>query len=238
MRLLSISNILRQRGFGPFAGLFFIASLLFIPPSIQAGQNNHVTILYYFSMTCRHCLDAKPAIVELSRQFTIEGQNVGNVAAEGYPFPVKPADKKKSKEVYKVQGVPTLVVFVNKVHKQNIAGTRDIDDAAVVIKALDHGAMTVTDAAEKAPEGDITVVGWIAVKGEYFNNAQFLITDRKTDLQVKAWLPLEAMKSMVPNANRPRLMSDVIRKPVVLKGHIIKSATGNLFLVKEEIPVD
>ena len=239
MRLLSkITIISRQRGFGPFAGLFIFFLFLSIPLAIQAGPNEHVKVLYYFSMSCKHCIDAKPAIIALSKKFPIEGQNVGDIAVVGYPFPVRPADKKRSKEEYEVKGVPTLVVFIDNERKQNIAGARDIDDATIIVTALARGAKTITEVAQKKPTGEITVTGWIGAKGEYFKNAQFFITDRKTELPIKAWLPLEAMKSMAANKNRPRVMSDVVRRPVMLKGNITASPTGVLFQVKEELRID
>ncbi|MGE5174153.1 MAG: hypothetical protein ACM3MD_10030 [Betaproteobacteria bacterium] len=77
------------------------------------------------------------------------------------------------------------------------------------------------------------ITGWIVAKGEYFKKAQFFITDRTTELPVKAWLPLEAMKGLF-KSKRPRLMSDVVKKPVVLKGSIKKTVTGSIFMVKEE----
>lgn len=238
MRFLRFFMSIRQRGFGSFAGLFLIISYLLIPQCAQAAAHDHVKILYYFSMTCRHCLDAKPAVLNLSRKYAVEGQNVGDIPAQGYPFSVKAADKKQSKDVYKVAGVPTLVVFIDDVLRLNIAGSQDIGDAEVIIRALDRGAMTVTEAAEKTSEGEITVVGWVSAQGEYFRNARFFITDRKTDLQIKPWLPLEAMKSMAPNSKRPRLMSDIIRRPVLLKGSVTKTSAGKIFTVKEELHID
>jgi thiol-disulfide isomerase/thioredoxin len=237
MRLLRLSNILRRRGFGPSAVFLFAFLLLCIPLITQAGPNAHVKILYYFSMSCRHCFDAKPAVVALSKEFTVEGQNVGDSDATGYPFPVRPGDKKKSKEEYGVKGVPTLVVFIDNERKQNIAGAQDIGDAKFIIKALAKGAKTVTEAVEKKPTGDITLTGWVSAKGEYFKNAQFFITDRKTEVLVRPWLPLEAMRSMARN-NKPRLMSDVVRRPVMLRGSMTASANGYLFQVKEELPID
>ncbi len=153
-----------------------------------------------------------------------------------FPFPVKPGDKKLAKGIYGVQGVPTLAILIDNVYKQKIAGTPDIQDAKVIVKALAQGAKTVTEAAG-TQEGEITITGWIIAKGEYFKKAQFFITDRKTELPIKAWLPLEAVKSPV-SKKRPKLMSDVIRKPVVLKGSIKKTAAGSVFQVKEELGID
>jgi hypothetical protein len=73
--------------------------------------------------------------------------------------------------------------------------------------------------------------------GSYFKNAPFSISDRSTELPIKAWLPLETVKSPFQN-KRPRLMSDVIRKPVVLKGIVQRKGTGVIFHVEEEIPID
>jgi thiol-disulfide isomerase/thioredoxin len=220
-----------------FAGLFFIIWALFGPTIIQAGQNDHVKILYYFSMTCRHCIDAKPAVIALSKEYSIEGRNVGTLAAQGYPFPIKTVDKKTAKEVYGITGVPALAVLIDGVYKQKIAGASDIQDAKTIIKALSLGAMTVTEAKRNAKDAEITITGWVISQGEYFKNARFLLTDRTTEIPVKAWLPLEAVKSPL-NKTTPRLMSSVIRKPAVLKGSFKQTETGSIFLVKEELPLD
>ena len=233
MHVVTRYGNIRQRGIGLFAGFLLFAWLLMYPSAISAGQNSHVKILYYFSVSCKHCIAAKPSIIALSKEFNIEGRNAGTTAAAGYPFPVKTADKKIAKEVYGIQGVPTLAVLINGAFKQKIAGTPDIQDAAVIIKALSGNALTVTEAAEKAPEGDIIVTGWIVARGASLNKVRYFITDRRTDLPVKVWLPIEAMKGLVQN-KRPRLMSDVVKKPVVLKGGIQKTSTGNVFVVKEE----
>ena len=107
----------------------------------------------------------------------------------------------------------------------------------MIIQALARGAKTVTEAAADAYQRQITVVGWIIARGENLKKAQYFITDRKTELLVKPWLPLEAVKGLVSRSG-PRLMSDVVRKPVVLKGSVKRSGAGRIFQVKQELGSD
>jgi thiol-disulfide isomerase/thioredoxin len=210
---------------------------LLCPLPVPAAQKPDIKILYFFSTTCRHCSDARPSIIALSKEFSIAGLQFGEGQPAAFPFPVKAGDKKIAKEVYGIAGVPTIAVLVDGKYKQKIEGAADIQDAKIIIKGLAGGAITVSEAAEKAGAGEFTVTGWIVAKGEYFKNARFFLTDRKTELPVKAWLPLEVVKSPVQK-KRPKLMSDVIKKPVVLKGQVKKTAAGDVFVVRTEVPVD
>lgn len=237
MRILNRYLCKRGGGFGPLLGFFILWTLFLFPSSVLAAQNAHIKILYFFSTTCRHCIDARPSVLALSKEFNIQGLQFGGGQRAVLPFPVEAGDKKVAQEVYGVAGVPTMAVLVDGKYKQKIAGTPDIQDAKVIVRALAQGAKTVTEAATGTQEGQITITGWIIAKGEYFKKAQFFITDRKTELPIKAWLPLEAVKSPVAK-KRPKLMSDVIRKPVVLKGSIKKTVAGGVFQVKEELGID
>jgi thiol-disulfide isomerase/thioredoxin len=230
-----VSN--RQRGIGPFAGLFPIGWLILFSTLVFAAQNNHVKILYFFSPSCKYCIDAKPYILDLSKEYGIEGQRFGEGTSPSFPFPVKAGDKKLAQGTYGVQGIPTLAVLVDGVYRQKIAGMTDIRDAKVIIKGLVSGAMTVTEAAQKVNKKEIIVTGWIIAKGEYFKNARFFLTDRSTEIPLKAWLPLELVKSSVQK-KKLKLMSDMLKKPIVLKGSIKKTTAGNIFFVKAEVPVD
>jgi len=237
--MLFVNRISRKRGegFGPLLGFFIIWAIFLFPSSVPAAQNTNIKILYFFSTTCRHCVDARPFVISLSKEYSVQGLQFGEGQRAVLPFPVEAGDTKIAKEVYGVAGVPTMAVLVDGKYKQKIAGTPDIQDAKVIIRALAQGAKTVTEAATEAREGQITITGWIIAKGDYFKKAQFFITDRKTELLVKAWLPIEAAKSPVPK-KRPTLMSDVIRKPVVLRGSIKKTPTGSVFQIKEELGID
>ncbi len=183
---------------------------------------------------------AKPSIIELSKEYDVEGIHFDGGKPQSLPFPVKSGDK-KIREKYGVRGYPTLVVLLDGTFKQRIAGTSDVQDAKVIIKALSNGALTVTEAAKKDGKREITITGWISARGEYFKNAQFIISDRTAELPVQAWLPLEAVRSPFTKkmqSKQPRMMSDVVRKPVVLVGSIKKTESGSIFQVKEEIRVD
>ncbi len=237
MRVVTRCGMNRQKGIGPFAGLFFFAWIIFFSTLVSAAQDNHVKILYFFSPSCKHCIDAKPFILDLSKEYSIDGLRFGEGTSPSFPFPIQAGDKKIAQGTYGVQGVPTLAILIDGMYRQKIEGMPDIQDAKVIIKGLASGAMTVSEAAQEVDKGEITVTGWIIAKGEYFKNARFFLTDRKTELPIKAWLPLEVVKGPVQK-KRPKLMSDVIKKPVVLKGHFRKTAAGKVFFVKAEVPVD
>jgi thiol-disulfide isomerase/thioredoxin len=232
----SIISIL-QKGFGSFVVMLLILWLFVAPSTGHTAQNHRVKIIYFFSPSSPDCIDAEPAVIALGREYSMEGYNFGKIAPRGYPFPVKPGDKKNARKVYGIKGIPSLVVIIDGVYKQKMEGAADIQDAKSIIKALSGGAMTVTEAAKNAKKAEFTVSGWIVAKGKYFKNVRFMLTDRTTEIRVKAWLPLEAVKSPIRKES-PRLMSNVIGKPVVLRGSLTPSETGCLFLVKEEIPSD
>ncbi len=237
MRTLSLDTSDRRISSGPFLAFLSLLLLLFSPSVDHAAENPHVKILYFFSLPCPDCLEAEPAVIALGREYSVEGRNLGTKAAQGYPFPVKMGGKKHARKVYGIKEIPSLAVLVDGHRRQKIEGTSDIKDAKSIIKALSGGAITVTEAAKKGTDAELTVTGWVIVKGEYFKNVRFMLTDRTTELQVKAWLPLETMKSPMKRT-MPRLMSNVIRKPVVLKGSLTQTDTGGLFIVTEELPLD
>jgi len=98
--------------------------------------------------------------------------------------------------------------------------------------------LTVSEAVEGISQGDVIITGFLLNRGAYFDkNAKFILTDRRKDIHVNPWLPLEAVKSKFKKT-RPRLMSDVIGKPVVLKGKLVKTDAGFQLTVKEEVIVE
>ncbi len=202
-----------------------------------AVTSHHIKILYFYSESCTGCIAAEPLVIAFGKEYDVEGFRYGDGNLRSLPFPVKVWDAKIAKEKYGVNECPTLVVLVDGVSRQKIAGASDVQDAKTIIRALADGAMTVSEAARSAGEGEITITGWIASKGAYFKDAKFSITDRATEMPITAWLPLEAMKSPF-RTMRPRIMSDVIGKPVVLRGIVERKAEGSVFRVKEEIPID
>ncbi len=232
MRIVTRFGINRQRGLGLFAGFLILASAAFV----FAGQDSRVKILYFFSPSCRHCIDAKPFIMDLSKEYSIEGFRFGEGNTPPFSFPITAGDKKIAREKYDVKGVPTLAILIDGVYRQKIEGMPDIQDARVIIRGLAKGAVTVTEAAQRK-KGELTITGWLIARGINFKKAQFFITDRRTELPVKAWLPREVVKSPVQK-KRPKLMSDVVKTPLILKGSFHKSAAGTVFFVAEEVPAD
>jgi hypothetical protein len=146
---------------------------------------------------------------------------------------VRKGDKKTSAR-YGLEGVPALVVLRNGSLIQVIRGENDIRDARDLLRAFRKGAMTVSEAVEQGPQKTSNVAGWIVSRGEYFRNGGFFLTDRKQKIAVKPWLPIEAIKSPF-RKTRPRLMSDVINKPVLLEGTLTKINDDLQFTVRKEI---
>lgn len=202
-----------------------------IPSFVYAAPDKNIKILYFFSPSCQHCIDAKPFIMNLSKEYNIEGLQLGEGNPPSFPFPVNKGDKAIAQETYDVRGVPTLVILFDDVYRQKISGMPDIRDAQVIVQGLKSGAMTVTEAMQTVKDREITITGWIIARGLNFQKAQFFITDRKTELSIKAWLPREVVKSPFQERS-PRLMSDVIKKPVILKGSIKKIDGRDTFFVQ------
>ncbi|MCK9418037.1 MAG: thioredoxin family protein [Nitrospirae bacterium] len=191
------------------------------------------TILYFYSSTCPHCKNVAPVMKDLSKEYKIQGLLYGKDAGEQMPYEVKKGDKATSSK-YGVKGVPSLVMLKDDKFRLKIAGEHNIKDAPLILKAFRKGALTVSEAIEKGPRKTYTVIGWIGSRGEYFKNARFVLTDRKRTISVKPWLPLEAVKSPFKKA-RPRLMSDVIDKPVLIEGLLTKINDDLQFTVRKEI---
>ena len=220
-----------------FFRLFFLFIFLqaFVVAS-SAGAEDRLHLLYFFTATCPHCKQATPVVSQLSAHYNIQGIVYGRENPGPLPFPVRQGTREEV-NLYHIEGVPSLVVLSGGKVKYVFIGEQSIRDAPVLLNAFRGGALSVSEALAQGPGGDYTMAGWIISRGEYFNDAHFFLTDRKKQVPVQPWLPLEAVKSPFKKA-RPRLMSDVIDRPVVLKGTLIKSGAGLLFLVKEEVRRD
>lgn len=170
---------------------------------------------------------------ELSKGYDIEGFYYGRKEPEPQPFPVKRGTK-ELKERFGLRGVPSVVVIEEGRLRIRFQGARDIKDASFIIKAFNMGAMTVSEAMDKPSSEEVIITGWLIHKGRYFEkDPGFFITDRQREVSVSPWLPLEAVKS--PFKKRPRVMSDLIGRPVVLRGRLIKAEKGYQFIVVQEL---
>ena len=217
----------------------FLIFIFLVAVSVeQLKAKDSIKVLYFFSATCPYCKETTPYVNELSKEFEVEGILFGREEAKGLSFPVRKGTKELANK-YSVKGVPTLIVLKNDLFKQKIIGIRDIKDARTIIKAFEMGAVSVSEAIEKNPKREFIITGWIINKGDYFEkDPKFFITDRYKEISVNAWLPLETVKSPFKK-QRTRLMSDVIDKPVVLKGRLTITEKGEIkFQVKKEINFD
>jgi thiol-disulfide isomerase/thioredoxin len=216
----------------PRKALFVIIAIISLS-SISAARQDELSVLYFFSANCTHCKRVLPAVRELSREYTVQGLLYGKDDPGPMPFNVRKGDKETSAR-YGLEGVPALVVLRNGSVKQVIRGEYDIRDARALLWAFRRGALTVSEAIEQGPQKTCTIAGWIESRGEYFRKGGFFLTDRKQTIAVKPWLPIEAIKSPFRKTH-PRLMSDVINKPVLLEGGLTKINHDLQFTVRKEI---
>ncbi len=214
-----------------FISITFIVVLL--SAHIGKAASPDITLLYFFSATCQHCKEVEQTVQKLSKNFIVQGFYFGKEVPETMPFRVNEGDKSIA-DKYGLNGVPTLVVLNNGSIKQVIRGEYDIKDAPFLLKAFRRGALTVSEAVAKGTKSSSHVVGWVESRGDYFRNAHFFITDRRIMIPIGPWLPLETVKSPF-RATRPRLMSDVVGRPVELKGILNKTDQTYSFTVKHEI---
>lgn len=213
-----------------FFGLFLWAC--FIPEKTHAAEPGP-RLVYFFSAECNHCEGTTPVVSELSKNYAVQGYFYGDENPGVLPFPVRKGTDKDD-EQYGIKNIPVLVVLMDEKTKQVLTGENDINDARFFLNAFKKGALTVSELIEQAPQKTYTVIGWTISKGEYFKNAGFVLTDRKHTISVKPWLPLEATKSRFKKS-RPRLMSDVIKKPIMLEGTLTKYQDDVQLLVRKEI---
>jgi len=211
----------------------FVIIMIISLSSVSAAQQDELSVLYFFSANCTRCKRVEPAIKELSREFTVQGLLYGKDDPGPMPFNVRKGDKGMSAR-YGLEGFPALVVLRNGSLKQVIRCEQDIRDAGALLRAFRKGAMTVSEAIEQGPEKTSSIAGWIVSWGEYFRTGGFFLTDRKQTIAVKPWLPIEAVKSPFRKTH-PRLMSDVINKPVLLEGSLTKINDDVQFTVRKEI---
>lgn len=169
-----------------------------------------------------------PYVEGLSRRFPLEGILYGREEWKGLPFPVKRGNR-ELKERYGLQGVPALVILKDGMPRMRLHGVADIKDAEFFINAFSKGAKTPSEIM--ADEAEHLLTGWLIHRGEYFKGG-FFITDKEKEIPVKPWLPVEAVKSPFKK-ERPLVMSDLIKRPVLLRGMVKKTDKGYIFYVKE-----
>lgn len=201
--------------------------------SADAQQEEALEAYYFFSPACPRCDTVAPVIKELSTIIHMWGVFYGKGNAEPMPFEVRKADKGTLMR-YDVHTFPTLAIMKTGAVKQMFMGEQDIKDARLILSAFRKGAWSVSEVIEKKPKNEVGVTGWVVSKGEYFHNSQFYLTDRKQTVLIKPWLPIEAVRSPI-RKTRPRLMSDVIDKPVFLEGTVTKIGGKLQFTVGKEL---
>jgi thiol-disulfide isomerase/thioredoxin len=200
------------------------------------AQKDDFSVLYFYSHSCTPCNDIAPMIKDLSREFAIQGFASRPGRSEDLPFKVDQADEGTLSR-YSIDQFPTLVVMMHDTVKQIFVGEKDIKDAGLMLRAFRIGALSVSELVKKKPQDRAIVAGWVVSKGEYFKDAEFYLTDRKNTILLRPWLPLEAILSPW-RKDRPRLMSDVVNRAVVLEGSFTKSGEKLQFTVQREVMIE
>ncbi|MDH4164640.1 MAG: thioredoxin domain-containing protein [Nitrospirota bacterium] len=237
-RTCNLMNKLMFSKGGSFGSLLFFLILfllvLFPVPSPAAPQPSSLRLLYFFNTSCAHCREIKPFIFDLSKEYKMEGWIVSKQDVKDYPFPVKVGSKEIAPK-YHVIGVPSIVVLKNEQFAQLASGAPNIKNIRPLLKALDAGALNVTEAVQKKSGDEIFVTGYIKIQGA---DANVIIIDHAKRLPVDAWLPREAVKSKFKKTP-PRTMSELAGKAVALKGKLVKGPDGAMRLqVREEVRYD
>lgn len=215
--------------------VFLLLIILSTTGEVPAA-NSRIQILYFFSATCPPCEQSTPVVSELSKDYPVEGIVFGDEVSGHLPFTVRKGTR-DDKKLYAAHTVPSLVVLKDGKIRQVLNNGIDIASCRTILKGVERDALTVTEAVLDRSQKTKIVMGWIKSKGEYFKGAQIFLTDRRNAIEVKPWLPLEATKSPVNN-KRPRLISDVIDKQVILEGAISKTGGNVIFNVEKEINSD
>lgn len=204
--------------------------------SVDAQQEDALEAYYFYSPDCPHCGNVVPLIKELSKEIRVRGYFYGKGGAEPMPFKVRRAGR-FTLWWYDVNTFPTLAILKNGDVKQMLIGEPDIRDAREILSGYRKGASSVTEVVKKKPQKKHSVIGWVVSRGEYFQDPLFYLTDRRQTLPVRPWLPIEAVISPF-RKTRPRLMSDVIGKPVFLEGTIMNIGDTPQFTVGKELSLE
>ena len=201
--------------------------------SADAQQEEALEAYYFFSPACPRCANVAPFIKELSKGIRMRGFVYGKGVAEPMPFEVRKANKATLRR-FNVHTFPALAIMKNGAVKQMFIGEQDIKEARAILSAFRKGAWSVSEVIAKKPQNKFSDTGWVVSKGEYFHNPQFYLTDRQQTMLIKPWLPIEAVRSPF-RKTRPRLMSDVIDKPVFLEGTVTKNGDNPQFTVGKDL---
>jgi thiol-disulfide isomerase/thioredoxin len=206
----------------------FCLFLVFLPVTLLPASG--LRVLFLFTPKCPHCRATIPFMNNLSKKYIVEGIVFGNGDIPEVKFPLTKGTKDMA-ERFGLKKVPYLVVLEDGRQRLAVSGRRDIMDIEVILRGISQGALLPSEIKNIGAK-EFVLTGWLIHRGEYFKkDSGFFITDRKTSIEVLPWLPLEAVKSPF-KAKRPKTMSDLIGRPLILKGRLDER---DRFIVKEEI---
>jgi thiol-disulfide isomerase/thioredoxin len=210
---------------------FIIAVTIFlIFPLSPLYSNTGLKLVFLFTPECPHCRATIPFMNNLSEKYIVEGIVFGNGDIPETRFPITKGTKDMA-ERFGLKKVPYLVVLEDGRQRLAVSGRSDIMDMEVILRGISKGALLPSEIKNREAK-EFVLTGWLIHRGEYFKkDSGFFITDRKTSIEVLPWLPLESVKSPF-KTQRSKTMSDLIGKPLILKGRL--DARGR-FIVKEEI---
>src|SRR5574341_2036681 len=157
--LLRVNLIIRNK--------WLLLVLFLLLSRLAFAADSRIHLLYFFSATCPHCKQTTPVVSELSKEFSVQGVLSGKDDPGPLPFPLRKAVK-ADKEQYGIQGVPTLVVLKDGKTRLVICGERDIKAGRTLIRGIEQGALTVSEAVVNIPQGDVIITGFLVSRGDYF----------------------------------------------------------------------
>jgi len=210
---------------------FNIAVLLFlIFPLCPLYSDTGLRLIFLFTPKCPHCRAIIPFMNDLSEKYIVEGIVFGRGDIPETRFPLTKGTKDVAVK-FGLKKVPCLVVLENGRQRLAVSGRRDIIDMEVILRGISKGALLPSEIKDVGAK-EVILTGWLIHRGEYLKKGSgFFITDRKTSIEVLPWLPLEEVKSPF-KAIRPRTMSDIIGRPLIIKGRL---DGRDRFIVKGEI---
>jgi len=167
---------------------------------------------------------------KLSEKYSVEGIVFGEGDIPETRFSLTKGTKEMA-ERFGLKKVPYLIVLEDGTQRLALSGRSSIMDMEVILRGLDMGGLLPSEVKDRKSD-EFILTGWLIHRGEYFKkDSVFFITDRKTNIEILPWLPLEAVKSPF-KVERPRIMSDLVGRPLILKGRLDERGR---FIVKEEM---
>lgn len=209
----------------PAAVLLMLLFPRFLPAS---EKDRNIELIYFFSSSCPHCLQAAPVVKELSRKYHTRGYYPRKEQQPDYPFPVEKGNPQMLQD-YGIQGFPSLVVLINGMARQKIVGAVDIPAAPELLKAFANGALSVSEALESPAGFPLTVAAFVRAAQSPEGKRVYALSDGEKVLVVAPWRREQGARTMAGLNN----------KAVAVRGRIMTNGSGkSAFVVEREVNGD